>query len=321
MIHKIYCFNKQNHQSVLEFNVNELANFSSKIEGSNSNIILQMQNLLTNADNQWISTDPNEYCGCVPSRTNSKKFVDDIFVFPKAIRHTANKFSKDFVSLLIKDVRCGVLKNQLEGRWDARKIPKLYTNFRANKFDVKEIRPFEKREKILKSVPRVGIVADGSYGKMWGDSNYIPNILTLIIGTSFACQAAGFNTTAALTVGTHMDGFNLVSHLVVDDNRAIDLNKYGIYFHLDLYRGAIHNAALFNEEIFVGNNNSYVFWGSDGGNAVDYMRKKKADIVISIGNILDANDADIKIEDTPDLNFALNEISNQLKSIYNKKAA
>lgn len=320
-MHKIYPYDKKNSSSVLEFDVNELARFSSNMTGSDSRVLESMKNCLREADNQWISTQPNEYCVEVPKRKESREFIEKKFKFPSKIRFTANKFSKDFVSLLIKDVRCGVLRNQLEGRWDSRKVPALYTSFRTNKFDIADIRPFQKREKILKTVPRVGIVADGSYGKMWSDPNYIPNILTLIIGTSFACQAAGFNTTAALTVGTNMPGFNLASHLVVDDNRVVDLNKYGIYFHLDIYRGALHNAALFNQEIFEANNNSWVFYGSDGGKAVKYMREKKSDIVIAIGNIIDSRDADIRIDNTPDLESALSDISDQLKSLYNKKAA
>jgi len=320
-MHKIYQFCPSERLNVLEFNVNELAKFSSERVGNDDSIFSQMNSCLREADRQWLSTGPNKYCPCVPDRKGSRSFIDNDFKFPDTIRLTANRFSKDFVSLLVKDVRCGVVRNQIEGRWDPRKIPSLYTSFRSNKFDVTQIRPFCKREKILKTTPRVGIVADASYGMMWGDANYIPNILTLIIGSSFACQAAGFNTTAALTVGTNMNGFHLVSHPIVDDNRTVDLNKYGIYFHLDLYRGALHNASLFNEEIFKANNQGWVFYGSDGGKAVSYMRSKKADIVISIGNILDNSNADIAIENTPDLEKALNQISFELKNLYNKKAA
>jgi len=321
-MHKIYPFSSANKSlKVLEFDVNELAKFSSELVGTDASVIEQMKSCLREADNQWISTEANCYCHRVPDRKDSREFIEKEFKFPKEIRFTANKFSKDFVSLLIKDVRCGIVRNQLEGRWDARKMPRLYTAFRSGKFDISEVRPFCKREKVLKTTPRVGIVADGSYGKMWGDADYIPNVLTLIIGTSFACQAAGFNTTAALTVGTNTSGFNLVSHLVVDDNRTIDLNKYGIYFHLDIYRGALHNAALFNEEIFTANNGGWVFYGGDGGCGVEYMRKKKADVVISIGNVLDRAKADIVVEDTPELDKALAQISSELKNLYNKKAA
>lgn len=315
-MHKIYPFSRNNSLKVLEFDVNQLAQYSS--EGV---VTPAMKGCLHQADAQWLSTPGNSYCRSVPSRKDSRKFIDQ-FVFPDDIRITAGRFSKDFVSLLIKDVRCGVVRNQLDGRWDVRKIPKLYCNFRNNKTNPLELRPFQKREKILKSVPRVGIVADGSYGRMWGDEKYIPNIMTLIIGTSFACQAAGFNTVAAITVGqTNTRGFDLVSHLVVEDNRTVDLNKYGVYFHVDTYRGALHNAALFNKEIFEANSNRWVFYGGNGGKAVEYIRNKGADIVVSIGAIEDAKDADIVVTDTPALEDALKQISNQLKTIYDKKAA
>lgn len=316
-MHKIYPFSKNNKKlKVLEFDVNQLAQYSA--EGSVNNA---MKSELQQADGQWLSTAPNKYCKSVPTRKQSCKFIEE-FKFPEDIRTTACRFSKDFVSLLTRDVKCGVVRNQTEGRWDVRKIPKLYCNFRNNKFDPLEVRPFLKREKILKSTPRVGIVADGSYSRMWGDEKYIPNIMTLIIGTSFACQAAGFNTLAAITVGqTNTNGFHLVSHLIVDDNRTIDLNKYGVYFHVDTYRGALHNAALFNEDIYKANSNRWVFYGSNGGKAVEYIRNKGADIVVSIGAIEDAKDADIIVTDTPALEDALNQISNQLKTIYNKKAA
>jgi len=314
-MHKIYPFSK-NGLKVLEFDINELAAYSD--QGETTQDMIQS---LDHADGQWIHRGPNKYFKVIPSRTASRDAIEN-FCFPDEIRNTAGRFSKEFVSLLTKDVRCGVVRNQLSGRWDPRKIPKLYTQFRNNKFDINEIRPFEKREKILKSTPRVGIVADGSYGRMWGDDNYIPNIMTLIIGTSFACQAAGFNTVAAITVGgTNTNGFHLVSHLVVEDNRTIDLNKYGVYFHVDTYRGALHNAALFNKEIFEANGNRWVFYGGNGGNGVEYIRNKGADIVISIGSMQDAKDADIIITDTPALEDALKQISTQLKSIYDKKAA
>ena len=321
MGHKIHALPNNKAFRVLEFDVNELAKFSSKRTGTDESVMATMSSRVGEADSQWVSTQSNQYCGSVPTRKQSRSFIDNDFKFPSEIRLTANRFSKEFVSLLTKDIRCGVVRNQLEGRWDSRKIPNLYAAFRTNRFDMSEIRPFCKREKILKTTPRVGIVADASYGMMWGNESYIPNILTLIIGSSFACQAAGFNTTAALTVGTNVKGFNLVSHPVVDDNRTIDLNKYGIYFHLDLYRGALHNAALFNEEIYLANNSNWVFYGGDGGNAVQYIRSKGADLVISIGNILDKSDADIIVEDTPDLEKALNQISSELKSLCNKKAA
>ena len=315
-MHKIYPFSRDKKLKVLEFDINQMAAFS------NSGVVTQqMSACLCQADGQWLSTPPNRFFKTVPSRTASKDAIER-FQFPEDIRYTANKFSKDFVSLLTKDVRCGVIRNQLEGRWDTRKTPKLYTQFRNNKFDINEIRPFEKREKILKSTPTVGIVADGSYGRMWGDEKYIPNIMTLIIGTSFACQAAGFNTTASITVGqTNTNGFHLVAHPVVEDNRTIDLNKYGVYFHVDTYRGALHNAALFNKEIFEANSNRWVFYGSNGGKAVEYIRNKGAEIVVSIGAIEDAKDADIVVTDTPALEDALKQISTQLKTIYDKKAA
>lgn len=255
----------------------------------------------------------------------------DEFEFPKDIKQAATRASRRLVSVFEEVTRLIRIDDLPSGgRLDRRKLPSVARHTASGDYDANVIRPYRRTEPRPAKVPTVAIVASAANLEMWSDAEYLPRIITLTLGILWACEAAGLNTYAALTAGHARPcetgiAEAIYATMLADPDHTISPRAFGIAFHRDLWRYSKMCAQLADwsgqQRLAqlggsIAYNMGYAFPSRNGGNAVQFAREVlHADIVIAIGQITDAAQADIQLDATFNLDQAVEAVAAQAKTL------
>lgn len=255
------------------------------------------------------------------------------FEFPAELRAQANSASRYLANAFENVAKLSVMRDQIEGRIDRHKIPAIMEAVAKQSYRPEEILPFRKVISSPAKKPTLVIVAEASNAHMWDDPAYIPNMLVLTLSILWACQSVGLQTYAGLVQQFHSHlGYEEVLwvDLIAEPNKSLPLTSYACIMHRDLWRMArvVARAADLEGHKLINNLQGITgyeatspsscgnFGSANGGNAVHWAKQAlNGDLVISIGDIVDKAEADIKLGAKFDVDSAVRDIASQAKKL------
>lgn len=275
--------------------------------------------------------DSNKLPKYVPRKIhNAEQAIQAVadFQFPLEVKQAAARASRKLVGIFENVARLYVTRDLTSGRLDRRKIPAIARHTDAGTFDLDKIRPYKRTEPRQVKIPTVAILGSAGNAEMWRDSDYIPRILTVTLGVLWACEAAGLQTYAALTKGNcqvREKGYSegVSGYMLAEPGKTTSPKVYAVPLHRDLWRhgemtlqSADYKSTmrLMRFEGYTSYVYGYGWLSRDGGNAVRWARQVlQADLVLAIGQITDADQADVKLDAKFDIEQAVTAIAEQVK--------
>jgi hypothetical protein len=246
------------------------------------------------------------------------------FEFPVDIKVEARRLSAQLYDLFEQVTKFTREYDHISGRLDRRKLTKLARHTIAGTYDVNQVRPYRRFVPTPSKIPTIAIITSGGNAEMWGDKDYIPNVIKLTLGVQWACEAANLPTYAALTKENIVLDPNshykdaVLGILLAEPDRTYSPRHYGIALHRDLWRhgqmtcqAADYEANVMFQSLRNPREPSRKYdqgratrrtigalWPSvNGGNGVQWARDHLgADIVLAIGNITDGEKADVHLK-------------------------
>lgn len=271
----------------------------------------------------------------VPScikNANDALFVMDSWQLPPELKARATRASRYLAQVFEEVAKITIVHDLTSGKLDRRKLSEIARHTASGTFDAEQIRPYRRTIPTPAKTPTLAIVASVGNAEMWEDSDYIPRVIELTLGILWACEAAGLNAYAAGTEG-HCDlsgrkyAEAVGARMLAEPNMTISPRTYAVAMHRDLWRHGKMTAQCAdpdsNKTLMAlrgqpANSSSIgaSFPCYDGGNGVNWARKMlDADVIIAIGNIKDAKDADIKLGNKFELDAACKSIAEQAKKL------
>ncbi|MCA9912403.1 MAG: hypothetical protein KC496_03605 [Anaerolineae bacterium] len=244
------------------------------------------------------------------NRSNARAAVQ-AFVFPSELKTQAMRSGARLAAVFDDVARMIMTRDHTSGKLNRAKLPDVVQATLHNTYDENKIRPYRRAEMKPAKRPHIVVVASASTSSMWSHKRYIPNALELALSIQWACESAGLQATAAMTREIINSKGWFVPVIIGDSQRPIPLSQYAPLFQRDLYRigwMSWHlNRLDIHDALKAQQGYSYNYddpWNSlsaySGGDAVAWARNdKQADIVIAIGNVRDARNADIVLSGKP----------------------
>ena len=296
-------------------------------------------------DSSWESAQSKYIPIRFMSKKQAREFCAD-FTPPKDILHHSRVLSREMVRELYQNGGTPRIERYMpNGHFDGRAMRRVMTDIHANRFSVETTLPFKQRPRLNPSRPHVGICADGSWRAFWNDSTYVPRVMALMMGITWAAEAIGCPATCAFTrgnshaspgvrLGTGYGVYDMSASLVSSPDIRLNTSDLSVGFHPELYRIGdyaeavcnIHNIRLrFNNPNITedeakthgcrdcGNEGS-----SDGGQGVSFIQSFGANVTVAIGDVKDKENATITISPDTSLEEAIKKIAqtvgNQLRT-------
>lgn len=277
-------------------------------------------------DHGWDSEGPSKY---VPTRVHNAdeayKVIQD-FKLPNDWLREVKRAERYLVGAFEKIVSPTIVHDLEYGRMDSRKISKVVEATKMQTYNVSKILPFKKTIPAPAKQPVIAIVADANFRHMWMDQEFIPKMLKLATSVLWACESVGLQCYAAMVAGN----YGLSSSIPYKEaiwaiqfatpTRTIPIKRYACMLHRDMYRWCLISAEAADIKVwekftYLEGSTDWVghTWGAvDGGYSVKWAREiLRADAVISIGNNLDAGDAEIRLGYDFTIEQAIKEVAAQ----------
>jgi hypothetical protein len=255
------------------------------------------------------------------------------FDFPAEIKTSARRAARRLTDVFMQVARLHTVRDLTAGRLDRRKFKAIARHTAAGTYDANTVRPYKRTVATPSESPTIAIVGSAGNAEMWDDATYIPRALTLTLSVLWACEAAGLKTYAALTKGHSALSAgqpyreSILGIMLAEPGATVSPRVYGAALHRDLWRYGFMTAQAAD---YAGNKRMRALAGRGagassigrgfpsyhGGRAVRWAREVfSADIVIAIGNITDARDADIKLGSRFTVEKAVMEVVKQARKL------
>lgn len=279
----------------------------------------------------WHTAPGNQYMKAI---YNAGDALDAMaaFEFPAGLRAEARRASRQLAALFAPLARLQVKRDRTAGRLDRRKFAAIARHTAAGTYDVDRVRPYRQTMPTPAELPTVAIVSSAANTDMWRDETYIPRVLGVTLGVQWACEAVGLPVTSALTAAhcriahSCRYGSALMGIMLAQPGKTISPRAYGVALHRDLWRfgkmtiqaadpASSQRLAAINPLISAPQPSDigHLFPSKEGGPAVHWARQVLgADMVIAIGAVTDAADADAHIASTGSIAESVAAIREQL---------
>ena len=255
------------------------------------------------------------------------------FQFPSQLKRDAQRAARRLTDVFVDVARLQTLTGLTSGRLDRRKFATIARHVAAGTYDTNVVRPYRRTIPTPSQRPTIAVIASAGNAEMWNDAAYIPRVLTLTLAIAWACEAADLNPYAALVAGHVSLGRAYAEAqqgvLLMAPGRTISPKTYGIALHRDLWR---YGQMTLQQADYAGNTRllavrrramrpdpascGYAFPCRNGGHGVHWARQiLNADLVISIGNITDQDEADIRLSSQFALADAVADIVRQARTL------
>lgn len=277
----------------------------------------------------WSSAPSNNYARAPRSAQDARRQVHD-FIFPAEIMREARRESRKLTDAFEDVARLTVERDLLSGRLDRRKLKHIARHTAAGTYSDTLVKPYRRTTPSPAVRPHLAIIASAGNAEMWRDANYIPRVVTLCLALLWACETAGLTATIALlkgNCGIKAYRTGVAGVLLAGPDITVPTRDYVCALHRDLWRygwmtaqAADMNAqnAMCQAMQAPGGPDSIGWrWLSEnGGEGVTWARHFiNADRVIAIGDIDDAQDADITLSSWFNVTGACDEIVKQAKNL------
>lgn len=255
------------------------------------------------------------------------------FRFPADLKRDAQRAARRLTDVFMDVARLHTLTDLTAGRLDRRKFAAIARHTAAGTYDPNVVRPYRRTVPTPSERPTIAIVASAGNAEMWHDPTYVPRLLVLTLAIAWACEAADLNPTAALVAG-HVN----LGHAYTEAQQGIMLTApgmtvspqtYGIALHRDLWR---YGQMTVQQADYEGNKRllalrrrplhpgpatcGYAFPCVNGGRAVHWARTVlNADLVITLGQVVDHADAAITLASRFTLDEAVTGIVRQARAL------
>jgi hypothetical protein len=215
-------------------------------------------------------------------------------------------------------------------RLDPRKRHNVGVAMRKGELDVFQMRPYQKRTLTL-DLPTICVVGSAGVTEVNSDSNYVTRITQLCCAIGWACEALGVECRSVLMEGVLSDQLRGVikevqlAYTLLEPGKFTNLQAYSVAtnrneFYSVGFAGAWERDADARSQIRA-IQNIQVKWSNallsdHAGNGVHWARSLYApDIVIAVGNVQDAKDAEIRLDNTFTLDQAITSIIAQVREL------
>jgi hypothetical protein len=259
------------------------------------------------------------------------------FDFPVDLRAEARRHARSLTHVFAQTVNKVIQRDQVTGRMDRRKLDDVALHTALGTFDAQQVRPFRRITQAPIKPPVIALVASAGNAEMWMDAVYIPRVLALVLSITWAAEAAGLPTYAALVQGhsrllpggQYREAHQVV--MVAEPGKRISPTTYAVGMHRDLWRNGLMTAWAADYTAFarllalrgeVARTANYYlgFPCLHGGNAVRWARQMlDADVVISIGANQDARTADIQLGSRFSVSEAVQQVVQQAKALAKRR--
>jgi hypothetical protein len=266
------------------------------------------------------------------TRKSARRHLDK-FQLPESIRRDARRAARQLTDVFVQVFSLQRIADQTSGRLDRRKLSTIARHSAAGTYDPNQVRPYRRVIPTPSTKPKIVIVASAGLVELVGD--YVPNLVTLTLGIQWACEAAGLDVCTAFTEGHYKNGNDIMAWILSESGKPTPASYYGLAFQEDgSYSassawtaaqvivwasdkaGATKMAAHEGKSVNSVNYPNAAWPSRNGGNATRWAREVLgADIVVAIGDVADACDADIKLGAGFSLDQAVQEIIRQARRL------
>lgn len=257
--------------------------------------------------------------------------------FPVRVRANAERHAHDLANAFAKVSRWTRETDLRSGRLDRRKLAKLGRELERPGGNPNTVNPYWRMSSTPVEPPTLYIVASAGWRQMWQDDEYIPSVVELALSVAWAAEAAGLRVVVALTQDncalSTASRFSaaVFAHIAYRSGDVFSLRNFAVMLHRDLWRHGYMCATASSpdfcekaerllavrERAFSERTIGHQWFAVSGGRGVAWARHKGADIVIGIGDLADASDADIRLAANFNTQDAVRQVCAQAAALSN----
>jgi len=225
-------------------------------------------------------------------------------------------------------------RNCISGRLDTRKLSNVVMTSLSGTYTAETVRPYKHRELKPARPPRIAILSSAGDGEV-GNPKYLPTLMRTSLALQWAAEANGLDVYATMSLGRHRvhpkSGYEeaVMPYMLAEPGSTYSpkIFRAALDYHLwwqgmmnlmqHEYAYAEQLSMLDDGQTSFGKSNvPYLFVCGNGGPAVAWAREwLKPDLIITVGNISDRQDADIQLEITTTPDTIVKDIARQINKL------
>lgn len=244
------------------------------------------------------------------------------------------------ISHLFSDVTKIVIeRNAVSGRLDPRKLSKVAMTTLAGTYSAESVRPYRHRELKPVTPPVIAILSSAGDGEV-GDPSYLPTLMRTALSLQWAAEANGLHVYATMSLGKSYvhpkSGYTeaVMPYMLAEPGSTFSPKIFAAALSRDVWWPGMMNLMQhdyqYAEQLSMLDNGHpyfekkrapYLFVCSNGGPAVAWARENlKPDLVITVGNISDRENADIQLQLTTTPDTIVKDIARQMNKLSRQTA-